>query len=223
MYGERKHRSRPDVQDRRQFMKVTPLDLRQAKLRVVMRGYDRTEVDALLNEVADDYEQALRDSDRLHQELQRLEAVVAEHREHERNLRNTLLTAQRLADEIREHAEQESRRIVEEAESRADLVFQQTQGRLEDVQREIDALKLKRRDVETTLQSTIATLRNALEFVREQDQKERDDKILLHRPRQATADLPVTVVPQIPQAKAVNESPTAAVMRALDAAAEGQR
>jgi cell division initiation protein len=201
-------------------MKVTPLDLRQAKLRVAMRGYDRNEVDALLNEVADDYEQALRESDRLHQELLRLEAVVAEHREHERNLRNTLLTAQRLSDEIREHAEQESRRILEEAESRADLVFQQTQGRLEDVQREIDALKLKRRDVETTLQSTIATLRNALEFVREQEQKEREDKILLHRPRQAAAELPP--VPVVPQAKAVNESPTAAVMRALDAAAEGQ-
>ncbi len=201
-------------------MKVTPLDLRQAKLRVVMRGYDRNEVDALLNEVADDYEQALREADRLHQELLRLEAVVAEHREHERNLRNTLLTAQRLSDEIREHAEQESRRILEEAESRADLILQQTQSRVEDVQREIDALKLKRRDVETTLQSTIATLRNALEFVREQDQKEREDKILLHRPRQLAAEPPAAVVPQ---ARAVNESPTAAVMRALDAAAEGQK
>jgi cell division initiation protein len=200
-------------------MKVTPLDLRQAKLRIVMRGYDRNEVDALLNEVADDYEQALRESDRLHQELQRLEAVVAEHREHERNLRNTLLTAQRLADEIREHAEQDSRRLVEEAESRSDLIFQKTQARLEEVQREIDALKLKRRDVETTLQSTIATLRNALEFVREQDQKEREDKILLHRPRQASVEIPAAV---LPQAKAVNESPTAAVMRALDAAAEKQ-
>src|SRR5450756_823051 len=143
-------------------MKVTPLDLRQAKLRVTMRGYDRNEVDALLSEVADDYEQALRESDRLHQELLRLEAVVAEHREHERNLRNTLLTAQRLADEIREHAELESRRVVEEAESRAELIFQQTQGRLTEIQREIDGLKLKRRDVETTLQSTIATLRNCL-------------------------------------------------------------
>jgi cell division initiation protein len=200
-------------------MKVTPLDLRQAKLRVTMRGYDRNEVDALLNEVADDYEQALRESDRLHQELLRLEAVVAEHREHERNLRNTLLTAQRLADEIREHAEQESRRVVEEAESRAELIFQQTQGRLEEVQREIDSLKLKRRDVETTLQSTIATLRNALEFVREQEQKEREDKILLHRPRQAPVEPPAQAAPQV---QVVGGSSTSAVMRALDAAAEGQ-
>jgi cell division initiation protein len=188
-------------------MKVTPLDLRQQKLRIVMRGYDRNEVDALLNEVADDYEQALREQDRLHQELLRMEAVLAEHREHERNLRNTLLTAQRLADEIREHAEQEARRIVEEAESRSELVFQQTQGRLEEVQRDIDNLKMKRRDVETTLQSAIATLRNALEFVREQDQKDREDKILLHRPRQA-ADVPVQPVANSP------------IMRALDAAAE---
>jgi len=191
-------------------MKVTPLDLRQQKLRIVMRGYDRNEVDALLNEVADDYEQALREQDRLHQELLRMEAVLAEHREHERNLRNTLLTAQRLADEIREHAEQEARRIVEEAESRSELVFQQTQGRLEEVQRDIDNLKMKRRDVETTLQSAIATLRNALEFVREQDQKDREDKILLHRPRQA-ADAP---------AQPVANSP---IMRALDAAAEAHK
>lgn len=190
-------------------MKVTPLDLRQAKLTVTFRGYDKNEVDALLNEVADDYEQALRETDRLHQELSRMEALVAEHREHERNLRNTLLTAQRLSDEIREHAEQEARRVVEEADTRADLVFQQAQNRVEEVQREIDTLKLKRREVETSLQSVIAAVKNALDFVREQEQKEREDKILLHRPRVAN-----DAAPQAPS--------TQAVMRALDAAAEAQ-
>lgn len=192
-------------------MKVTPLDLRQAKITVAFRGYDKNEVDALLNEVADDYEQALRETDRLHQELARMEGLLAEHREHERNLRNTLLTAQRLSDEIRDHAEQEARRMVEEAESRADLVFQQGQARVEEVQREIDALKLKRREVETSLQSIIATVRNALEFVREQEQKEREDKILLHRPRTAAQETPGAM------------PSTQAVMRALDAAAEAQK
>ncbi len=194
-------------------MKVTPLDLRQAKLRVAMRGYDRNEVDALLSEVADDYEQALRETDRMHQELERVEAVVAEHREHERNLRNTLLTAQRLSDEIREHAELEARRVTQEAEARAELVLQKSQARVEEVQREIDSLKLRRRDVETSLQSTIATLRNALEFVREQELKERDDKVLLHRPRQAQAE---PAPPATPQAQAVGETPGAAMKRLLN-------
>lgn len=193
-------------------MKVTPLDLRQAKLTVTFRGYDKNEVDALLNEVADDYEQALREADRMHQEVGRLESLLAEHREHERSLRNTLLTAQRLSDEIRDNAERDSKRIVEEAESRADLIFQQAQNRVEEVQREIDELKLKRREVETSLQAVIAAVRNSLEFVKEQEQKERDDKILLHRPRAAAPEAPGGQAPA-----------TQAVMRALDAAAEAQK
>ena len=55
-------------------MNVTPLDLRQQKFKSAMRGYDRGEVDALLAEVADDYEGALRDADRLRQDVARLES-----------------------------------------------------------------------------------------------------------------------------------------------------
>ena len=96
-----------------------------------------------------------------------MEAVLAEHREAERNLRNTLLTAQRLADDIKANAEEEARRILQDAEGRSDLLLQQTQARLEDVQREIDGLRLKRKDVETSIEANIATLHNTLEFVRE--------------------------------------------------------
>ena len=166
-------------------MKVTPLDLRQQKFRTVMRGYDRAEVESFLGETADDYEQALREADRLKDELGRAQAALDEHRESERNLRNTLLTAQRLADEIRSSAEAEAKRMVREAEGRAELLLQKAQSRLDEVQREIDGLRQKRRDVENSLESTISALRNALSFVREQDQKERDDKVVAHRPRPA--------------------------------------
>lgn len=164
-------------------MKITPLDLRQQKFRKVFRGYDPTEVDALLAEVAEEYEHALRETDRLQQELVHAEALVNEHREHERNLRNTLLTAQRLADEIRDKAEHDAHRMLEEAEGRADLLLQKAQARLDEIQRQIDGLKLKRKDVETSLDATIAALRNTINFVREQDQKDREEKVLLHRPR----------------------------------------
>jgi cell division initiation protein len=166
-------------------MKVTPLDLRQQKFRTAMRGYDRAEVESFLHETADDYEQALRDADRLRDDLARTQASLDEHREGERNLRNTLLTAQRLADEIKQNAESEGKRVVREAEGRADLLMQKTQARLEEVQREIDGLRLKRRDVESSVESTISALRNALEFVREQDARDRDDKVAAFRPRLA--------------------------------------
>ena len=164
-------------------MKVTALDLRQQRFQTVMRGYDRGEVNAFLSEAADDYENALRDNERLRQELAKSEAVLNEHRGQEKNLSNTLMTAQKLADEIRENANQEAARIVREAEGRADLLLQKSQGRLEDIQREIDGLRMKRRDVETSLEGVIASLHNTIEFVREQDNKYRDDKVLMHRPR----------------------------------------
>jgi cell division initiation protein len=164
-------------------MKVTPLDLRQQRFKSVMRGFDRDEVTAFLNEVAEDYEQAIREADRLRDDLTRAQASLEEHREHERNLRNTLLTAQKLADEIRTNAENDAKRIVREAEGRSDLLLQKAQARLEEVQREIDSLRLKRRDVEASLESTISALRNSLDFVKQQDTKDRDEKVVLHRPR----------------------------------------
>jgi cell division initiation protein len=166
-------------------MKVTPLDLRQQRFQTVMRGYDRSEVQTFLLEVADDYENALRENDRLRQDITRLEVTLTEHRGQERNLQSTLLTAQRLADEIKEHANQEAALILREAEGRADVLLQRSNARLEDVQREIDGLRMKRREVETTVEALVSTLNNTLEFIREQDARHRDERVLLHRPRAA--------------------------------------
>ena len=165
-------------------MKISPLDLRQLRFRTALRGFDRAEVAALLAEVADDYEFALREVDNLRQEVTKMEALLNQHREHERDLRNTLVTAQRLSDDIRANAEAQAKQVVREAEGRSDLLLQKTQARLEDVQREIDGMKLKRREVENSLEASISALRSTLDFVKEQEQRERDEKILLHRPRQ---------------------------------------
>jgi len=166
-------------------MKVTPLDLRQQRFNTVMRGFDRGEVTAFLNEVADDYENALREADRLRQEVVKLEAVLAEHRGQERNLRNTLLTAQKMADEIKDQANTEAQRVLKEADSRADLIVQKSQARVEDVQREIEGLRAKRREVESGVEALVGSLQSTLAFIREQDARARDERVLLlHRPKQ---------------------------------------
>ena len=169
-------------------MNVSPLDLRQQRFRTAFRGFDKVEVASFLAAVADDYEQALRDTDRLRQDLSRMEGVLNEHREQEKSLKITLMAAQRLSDDIKAQADQEATRILREAEVRSDLLLEKTQTRLEDIQREIDGLRLKRKDVETTVEATIHALRNTLDFVREQEAHERDERILLHRPRHAEVD-----------------------------------
>jgi cell division initiation protein len=181
-------------------MGVTPLDMRQTKFATSMRGYERAEVNAFLLEAADGYEQALRENDRLRQDIARLEASLNQYREMEGGLKSTLLSAQRvaddmrenaqkmaddmrenaqkIADDMREHATQEATRIVREAEGRAEMAIQRAHGRLEDIQREIDGLKMKRRETEVNLGSLITTLQNTLEFIREQD--DREQRVVLH-------------------------------------------
>lgn len=175
-------------------MKVTPIDLRQQRFKTVMRGYDRGEVQAFLLAAADDYETALRDNDKLRQDVAKLDAVLGEHRGQERNLRNTLLTAQKLSDEVKDQANKEASLIVREAEGQRDLILQKAQARLEDVQREIEALRMKRREVENDIESLVRTLNSTLEFIREQDARSREQSILLHRPR------PAAELPPVPQA-----------------------
>ena len=169
-------------------MNVSPLDLRQQKFKTVFRGLDPVEVASFLAAVADDYEQALREADRLRQDVVRLEIVVRGHQEQEKSLQNTLVTAQRMSEDIKAGAEESALRIVREAESRSALLLDKTQARVEDIQRDIDGLKLKRRDVETSLEAMMQALRNTLEFVREQDARDRDDKLLTYRPRPAEAE-----------------------------------
>jgi cell division initiation protein len=162
---------------------VTPLDLRQPRFGTAMRGFDRNEVAAFLEEAATDYENALRENDRLRQEIVRLEASINQFRELEGSLKSTLMSAQKVADDMRENAAQEAARIVRDAEGRAELLLQKAQARLEDVEREIDGLRLKRREAETSIEATISTLHNTLEFVREQERRDRDNRVVPHRPR----------------------------------------
>ena len=150
-------------------MRIAPLDLRQQKFKTAYRGFDKTEVVAFLTEAADDYEHALREIDRLRQDLGRMEALLADHRDREVTLRNTLTTAQKLSDELKEAAHNEARMIVREAQGRGDLLLQQAQARSQQIERDIAELRLRRRGVEGSLESSIQALYHALEFIREQE------------------------------------------------------
>lgn len=169
--------------DRR--MRITPIDLRQQRFKAAMRGFDKTEVVAFLTEAADDYELAVREMDRLRDEVARMEGLLNEHRSRENNLRDTLVTAQQLSQQVREQGQKEAKLIVDEAQKRAALLIERAQGRLQSIERDISELHLRRRDTEGTLEASIQALYRALEFIREQGDHRAaaEEKILLHRPR----------------------------------------
>ena len=162
---------------------VTPVDMRMARFGSAVRGFAKGEVTAFLEEAATDYESALRENERLRQQIAGLEAAITQYRELEGSLKTTLLSAQKVGDDIRQTAQQEAARIVREAQGQAELTLQKTQARVEDVMRELDGLKLKRREMQTNIEACVAALQGTLSFVREQEQRERETRVVPHRPR----------------------------------------
>ena len=166
-------------------MSVTPIDMRQREFGTAMRGFDRGEVTAFLVEAAGEYELALRENDRLRQEIVRLEASLHQFRELEGSLKSTLMSAQKIADDMRENAVKESQRLVREAEGQAEAIVQAAQGKIDSAQRDVDGLWMKRREAEAGVEATISVLQSTLEFMRERDRRGRESNILPHRPHVA--------------------------------------
>lgn len=165
---------------------ITPLDMRQARFTTALRGFDKADVTSFLQEAAEGFDHAMRENERLRMEIVRLEASLHQFRELEGSLKTTLVNAQKVADDMRETARQEGQRIVREAEGHAELMLQKAQAKTEDIGREIDGLRIKRREAETNLEATIAALYNTLDFIREQDGRDRDDRVVQHWPKVAT-------------------------------------
>jgi len=174
---------RPRITSPERHITIMPLDMRQARFSTALRGFDKDDVTSFLQEAAEGFDLALRENERLRMEIVRLEASLNQFRELEGSLKTTLMSAQKIADDMRENAMQEAQRIVREAEGRADLLMQRTQAKTEDIEREIDGLRIKRREAETNLEATIAALHNTLDFIREQERREREDRVVQHRPK----------------------------------------
>ncbi len=137
-------------------MRVTPMDIRQQQFhRKSFRGYDREEVEGFLEEVASDYEELVRENDLLKEQLAALEERVRGMEEEERLLRETLLAAQKLAEEYKEQARKSAELIVREAEQMAEHVMEAARAEEARIKNEILALKRQRRHIGDGLRATL--------------------------------------------------------------------
>jgi cell division initiation protein len=100
-------------------MALTPVEIRHVKIRRKPLGYERKATDELLSEIVTSFEQVWRERADLRDEIEELESELTRQKEIEGALRNTLLTAERMADDVRTQARREADVIVSEARATA--------------------------------------------------------------------------------------------------------
>jgi len=128
-------------------MSLTPVEIRHVRLPRRPLGYGREPVDDLLENVVRSFEDVWRDRADLRDEVERLEGEVARYKELDVLLRNSLVSAERAADELRAQAGKEADVIVEEARVRAREILADAEGERERILAEVRRLRSLETDV----------------------------------------------------------------------------
>jgi len=145
-------------------VRITPMDIRQQQFTVKMfRGFDVQEVDTFLEDVAQDYEALMRENTLLKEQLQVLEDRTRGLEERERVLQQTLVTTQRLTEEMKESARREAALAVREAEVAGEKLLEAARTEEAVIRSEIMLLKRNRRQLAEGLRSTIEMYQRMVE------------------------------------------------------------
>jgi len=149
-------------------MRITPLDIQQMVFKVNFRGYDKEEVNRFLEELAQTVESLNRDYAVQREKIIFLEQQLAELKRTEATLSNTLLSAQTLAEDVKQNAQREADLVVKEAELKAGELIRQARVELTDTQRDLSSIQKQRLLMVERLRASLRMFERMLE-VEEQE------------------------------------------------------
>jgi len=135
--------------------RLTAMDVEQQEFTRKVRGYDPDEVKLYLKSVAEEIERLNLENATVREEMGQLRERLEDYRQRERMLQDTLLTAQRMAEEHRENSRVESELLVKEARIKAERLLEQAQDQLAALESEIAQARLERDVFENRLRSAV--------------------------------------------------------------------
>jgi len=137
-------------------VRITPMDIRQQQFTVRMfRGFDVQEVDTFLEDLAGDYETLLKENALLKEQLQSLEERTRGLENRERVLQETLVSTQKIVEEMKEGARREASLVLREAELRGETLVEAARGQEAALQAEITMLRRMRRQLVESFRASL--------------------------------------------------------------------
>lgn len=130
---------------------ITPLDIENKKFsKQMMNGYSVGEVDDFLDELTVDYTKNYRETTELRTKVEELTKELEHYKSIEETLQNTLVMAQKTADDVKNVAKQQADQIINEAQGEAkkqagnlenEVIAKKKE--LDDVKKQFDIYKAK--------------------------------------------------------------------------------
>jgi len=138
-------------------VRLTPLDIRSQRFASRLRGVDGGEVENFLHIVSEDYAALSKERDQLAERVRELEGRVEDLQGTEQLMRDTLVTAQSLAADLKQTAIRESEVRVSEAEVMAEKLLDAAHRRAAKLSEDVRELRTLRSRLAQALRQTVET------------------------------------------------------------------
>lgn len=198
-------------------MKLTPLDIHHKEFSHSLRGYNEEQVDRFLDEVADEFERLFKENIALSEKLEAAQAKLSEFEMQRNTINNTLMAAQRSADEIVAKAGADGEAVVRDAELKAKEIIHNALAKKQQVAGELIRIKQAEEEFRSRYKTLLETnLRSVAEIALPDDVDillgETDEGVIgdvTVRPANGTAPAAPTAPAPAPSAPAPAAAPAA--------------
>src|SRR6476646_4209232 len=159
---------------------IAPSEIQNTKLSAALRGYDREETDTLLTQIKASYERVweereelraevmrlqaqARENGQLRAELERIEPELEELKGIDQLLRDTLVSAERTTEKLKQDALAEAELTVTRARKRADELNMKTETDRDRLEQELEELEETTRQVRERCREFLVQALEAIE------------------------------------------------------------
>jgi len=125
-------------------MAITPMDIKKKTFSAHRGGLDKTEVEEFIGELATEIENLRKERAQLTEKAEELAKHLEAYEKTEQLLKDTLLTAQKATNQLREDAKKEAQLVVEKAKLEAERIKQDATQQIRNVGDELRTLEAKR-------------------------------------------------------------------------------
>lgn len=145
-------------------MKFTPFGIKNQEFNKSVRGYDKDEVKAFLEKLADEYERIQSENDKLKAQVDVIDGQLKEYKKIEKNLQNALLNATESNSKAVESAKKQTALMIKEAELKAAQIIEKAKESANSVRDAVLKLREEKNVLVARLKSIIETQANVLEM-----------------------------------------------------------
>ncbi|AEE91627.1 DivIVA domain protein [Tepidanaerobacter acetatoxydans Re1] len=121
-------------------MDISPLEIQKKEFSKSMRGYNKEEVDEFLERLTENYEKIYKENKDLKEQIEFLEGKIQSYKEIEATLKNTLVLAEKTAEEVKINAQKEREIILKQASMQADKILRRAEEKTNQINNQNEEL-----------------------------------------------------------------------------------